>query len=148
MFIEPVYANISDSWSAILSSNLAFGDFILLAISLFVLFAGIFSIVFILWWGLLLILSGGKDEKIKPAINTIRYAVIGIVVTVLTIFLFPVLWGLLGLNVEQYAKPERIFEKIEEIWGKIFWESQWSLISPSWGSSNWLDGFPSDFSDL
>jgi hypothetical protein len=62
-----------------------------------------------------LILSGGKDEKIKPAINTIRYAVIGIIVTVFTIFVFPILGRLLGLDVEKYAEPKRIFEKIEEI---------------------------------
>jgi hypothetical protein len=36
-------------------------------------------------------------------------------VTVLTIFLFPVFGRLLGLDVERYAKPQRIFEKIEEI---------------------------------
>jgi hypothetical protein len=53
-----------------------FGEFILLTISLFVLAAGLLSILFILWGGLLLILSGGKDDKIKPAINTIRFAVI------------------------------------------------------------------------
>lgn len=147
MFIEPVHANISAGWGAILSTNMAFGDFILLAISLFVLFAGVFSIVFILWWGLLLILSGGKDDKIQPAINTIRYAVIGIVVTVLTIFLFPVLWWLLWLNVEQYAKPERIFQKIEQIGNTIFGTSWWSIIQSGW-STNSLNNFPSDFSDL
>lgn len=92
-----------------------FGEFILLAISIFVLLAGLLSILFILWGGLLLILSGGKDDKIKPAINTIRYAVIGMVVTVLTIFLFPVFGNLLGLDVEKYAKPQRIFEKIDDI---------------------------------
>ncbi len=147
MFIQPVQAAIWDTWSTIFTSNMAFGDFILLAISLFVLFAGVFSIVFILWWGLLLILSGGKDEKIKPAINTIRYAVIGIVIMVLTVFVFPILWGLLGLNVEQYAKPERIFEKIEQIWNTIFWNSSQTITSPSniWDGSGW---FPSDFSDL
>lgn len=147
MFIQPVQAAIGNSGGAILTTNMAFGDFVLLAISLFVLFAWVFSIVFILWWGLLLILSGGKDEKIKPAINTIRYAVIGIVIMVLTIFIFPVLGGLLGLNVEQYAKPERIFEKIEEIGDTIFWNSSgWPIAPSSWWNSN--EDFPSDFSDL
>jgi len=147
MFIQPVQAAIGDTWSTIFTSNMAFGDFILLAISLFVLFAWVFSIVFILWWGLLLILSGGKDEKIKPAINTIRYAVIGIVIMVLTVFVFPILWWLLGLNVEQYAKPERIFEKIEQIGNTIFWNSSGWVITPS--SSGGSSGdFPSDFSDL
>lgn len=145
MLYSTVYA-INETGS-IFESKMDFGEFILLAISLFVLAAGILSIVFILWWGLLLILSGGKDDKIKPAINTIRFAVIGVVVTVLTIFLFPVFWRLLWLDVERYAKPQRIFEKIEEIWDKIFGNSvstaQYDTVSP-----DSLDDFPADFSDL
>lgn len=121
MYIE--IANAASSSSGIFAAQMSFWDFVLLGISLFVLFSGIFSIIFILWWGLLLILSGGKDDKIKPAINTIRYAVIGIVVTIATIFLFPILWKLLGLDVEKYAEPKRIFEKIEELWTYVFWNS-------------------------
>ncbi len=141
----------------IFSQNLTFWDFFLLLISLFVLAAWVLSIVFVLWWGLLLILSWGKDEKIKPAINTIRYAVIGMIVTVLSIFLFPILWRLLGLEVERYAQPKRIFEKIEEIGNRIFstsgetW-SYWGSVgsSSSWWyrTGQWLDDFPDDFSDL
>jgi uncharacterized membrane protein YgaE (UPF0421/DUF939 family) len=101
-----------------------------------------------LWWGLLLILSGWKDDKIKPAINTIRYAVIGVVVTVLTIFLFPILGRLLWLDVEKYAKPQRIFQKIEEIWNTIFWNNDTTLQYTSPNPSNSLDDFPADFSDL
>jgi hypothetical protein len=93
MFFTTVYA-VSES-SSIFEAQMDFGEFILLVISIFVLAAGMLSILFILWGGLLLILSGGKDDKIKPAINTIRFAVIGVVVTVLTIFLFPVFGRLL-----------------------------------------------------
>lgn len=118
MVYSTAYA-VSETGS-IFGATMDFGEFILLAISIFVLAAGLLSILFILWGGLLLILSGGKDDKIKPAINTIRFAVIGVVVTVLTIFLFPVFGRLLGLDVEKYAKPQRIFEKIEEIGDKIF----------------------------
>lgn len=141
--IETTYATTQSS--SILWESMAFWDFILLAISLFVLAAGIFSIVFILWWGLLLILSGGKDDKIKPAINTIRYAIIWVVITVLSIFLFPILWRLLGLDVEKYAKPERIFQKIEEIWNAIFWG--WSISTQPTDMNN-IDELWSDFSDL
>lgn len=142
MIIETAYA--IETWTSIFWENMEFWDFVLLTISIFVLFAWIFSILFILWWGLLLILSGGKDEKIKPAINTIRYAVIGIIVTVFTIFVFPILGRLLGLDVEKYAEPKRIFEKIEEIWNKIFWNSS------TYDSTdiNNIDTLPSDFSDL
>jgi len=144
MLYSTVYA-VSETGS-IFEAKMDFWEFILLAISLFVLSAGLLSILFILWWGLLLILSGGKDDKIKPAINTIRFAVIGVVVTVLTIFLFPVFGRLLGLDVEKYAKPQRIFEKIEEIGNKIFGAS-----SPNYYNTedpNSLDDFPADFSDL
>ena len=142
MIIETTYA-LNES-ASLLWPTMDFGEFILLAISLFVLASWIFSIVFILWWGLLLILSGGKDDKIKPAINTIRYAVIGIVITVLTIFVFPILGRLLWLDVEKYAEPKRIFEKIEEIWNKMFGNNTSSF---NWWIND-IDDFPSDFSDL
>ncbi len=143
MIIETAYAietGVSVFWD-----NMEFWDFVLLAISIFVLSAWIFSILFILWWWLLLILSWGKDDKIKPAINTIRYAVIGIIVTVFTIFIFPVLWKLLWLDVEKYAEPKRIFQKIEELWTKLFWESSDTYTSEDINS---IDSLPSDFSDL
>jgi len=142
MIIEIAHAYNDNA--SLLWPTMDFGEFVLLWISLFVLAAGIFSIVFILWWGLLLILSWGKDDKIKPAINTIRYAVIGIVVTVLTIFIFPILGRLLWLDVEKYAEPKRIFEKIEEIWNKIFAPSSGNYNS----DINDINEFPSDFSDL
>ncbi|MDD3145200.1 MAG: hypothetical protein PHV23_03755 [Candidatus Gracilibacteria bacterium] len=142
MIIETAYA--IETGASILSDNMEFGDFVLLAISIFVLSAGIFSILFILWGGLLLILSGGKDDKIKPAINTIRYAVIGIIVTVFTIFVFPILGRLLGLDVEKYAEPKKIFQKIEELGTQIFGNSS------SYNGDNIQnpDALPSDFSDL
>jgi hypothetical protein len=118
-------------------------DFILTIISLFVLIAGVLSILFILWWGLLLILSGGKDDKIKPAINTIRYAVIWIIVTVVSIFVFPILGGLLGIDVKQYANPTAIIEKVREIGQSIFNESDKTY----WTSSNNIDA-EVDFTDL
>lgn len=143
MIIETAYAietGVSVFWD-----NMEFWDFVLLAISIFVLSAWIFSILFILWGWLLLILSWGKDDKIKPAINTIRYAVIGIIVTVFTIFIFPVLWKLLWLDVEKYAEPKRIFQKIEELGTKLFWESSDTYTSEDINS---IDSLPSDFSDL
>lgn len=142
MIVETAYA--IDKTTSIFWASMNFWDFVLLSISIFVLASWVFSIVFILWGGLLLILSWGKDEKIKPAINTIRYAVIGIVVTVLTIFIFPILWRLLWLDVEKYAEPKRIFEKIEEIWNKVFWKSSSTY---DWWIDD-LENFPSDFSDL
>ncbi len=146
MLIEVAYAIEQNSW--ILTEQMEFGEFVLLAISLFVLASWVLSIVFILWWWLLLILSGWKDEKIKPAINTIRYAVIGIIVTVLTIFVFPILGRLLGLDVDKYANPKAIFQTIERLWDKIFWGSSSSSQTLPSSEIDSLDNFPSDFPDF
>lgn len=124
-----------------------FWDFVLLIISVFVLTSWILSILFVLYWGLLLILSWWKEDKIKPAINTIRYAIFWLIITVASIFLFPILWNLLWIDVEKYAKPSRILEKIEQIWNNIFWVTNETYgISDIEGAS--LDNIPTDFSDL
>ena len=122
--------------SPLLSSTTDPWDIVLLVISIFVLVAWVASILFILWWGLLMILSWWKEDKITPALNTIRYAIFWVIVRVATIFLFPILGRILGIDVDKYAKPSRIFEKIDEIWNKIFWSnsSSYNSISnvPEW----------------
>ena len=122
--------------SPLLSSTTDPWDIVLLVISIFVLVAWVASILFILWWGLLMILSWWKEDKITPALHTIRYAIFWVIVTVATIFLFPILGRILGIDVDKYAKPSRIFEKIDEIWNKIFWSnsSSYNSISnvPEW----------------
>ena len=119
--------------SPLLSSTTDPWDIVLLVISIFVLVAWVASILFILWWGLLMILSWWKEDKITPALNTIRYAIFWVIVTVATIFLFPILGRILGIDVDKYAKPSRIFEKIDEIWNKIFWSNSSSYNSISNG---------------
>ena len=155
IIIKMSFVEITHAWfnwsagaynSPLFSNTMEFGDFVLLVISIFVLTAWILSIVFVLYWGLLLILSWWKEDKIKPAINTIRYAIFGLIITVASIFLFPILWKLLWIDVEKYAKPTRILEKIEEIWNKIFNPWTWysnidTTVNPNWD-------IPADFSDL
>jgi hypothetical protein len=134
---------MTTSNSPIFWPNMEPWDFILTIISLFVLIAGILSILFILWWGLLLILSGWKDDKIKPAINTIRYAVIWIIVTVVSIFVFPILGWLLGIDVKQYANPTAIINKVKDIWQGIFDES-----NRTYWTKDWKVNADVDFTDL
>lgn len=138
-FFEITYAANTTN---ILSNTKDPGDIVLLVISIFVLISWILSILFILWWGLLMILSWGKEEKITPALNTIRYAILWVIITVLTIFLFPILWKLLGIDVEKYAKPQRILEKIEEIWNNVFWNSTYRI-----DSSTNEDTLPTNYLD-
>lgn len=149
-FVEITHASVYTTTSSTINSpifnnNMEFGDFVLLVISIFVLTAWILSILFVLYWGLLLILSWWKEDKIKPAINTIRYAIFWLVITVAAIFLFPILWKLLWIDVEKYAKPTRILEKIEQIWNNVFWNTNdyWTNVTPT---DTW--DIPADFSDL
>lgn len=149
MLFETAYAisatNVSSN-STLFNSQMDFGDFILFAIAMIVLFAGIFSIMYILWGGVLLILSGGKDDKIKPAINSIRYAVIGLWVIVLSIFVFPKIAGLLGLDVSKFSSPDKIFREIKVLGDKIFKSGGDSALQES--DIKKSETLPWDFSDL
>jgi hypothetical protein len=148
MFVETVMAmGPSGNETGLFTSRMEFGDFVLMAISLIVLFAWVFSILYILWWGVLLILSGWKDEKIKPAINSIRYALIGLWVIVLSIFVFPKLAWLLWLDVSKYSSPDKIFMEIKNIWDKIFGNTTWSDVYLEWDIKS-VETLPTDFSDL
>ncbi len=147
MFIE--IANAANvTTNTLFTSRMELGDFVLLSISLLVFFAWIFSIWYILRGWLLLILSGGKDDKMKPAINSIRYAIIWFIVIVLSLYIFPRLAGLLGLDVSKYSSPDKIFKQIKWLGDKVLWN--WSSteieVDSSWNAT--IEELPDDFSDL
>ena len=130
--------------TSLVATSDAYGaqDIIRVGVSLVVLVAGLCAVLFIIWGGVMLILSGGKDEKVKPAINSIRYAVIGIIVIVIAIFIAPKVGELLGLEVNSYLSPEKIFSTIKDLANKIFGGSDVSSFSPSSNSTEL------DFTDL
>ncbi len=138
MLIDSIYADHGVSTSIFWGSIMDLWEFLLLAISILILFASVATVLFILRGWILVILSWWKDDKIKPAINTIRYAFFWLVVMVATIFLFPIIARLLGLDVQKYAEPRAIFSKIEDIWKKIFW------ISNTSNNTDNIDNFEED----
>lgn len=95
-------------------------DIIQVFIALIVLVSGLLAVVFIIWGGVMLILSGGKDDKVKPAINSIRYAVVGLLVIIVSLFVAPKVGDLLNLNISQYLSPDTIFKTIQDLSGKLF----------------------------
>lgn len=121
-------------------------DVIQVVVALVVLASGFLCVIFVIWGGVMLILSGGKDEKVKPAVSSIRYAVVGLIVIILSIFVVPKAGDLLGLQVSQYVTPDIIFSRIGELSRRIFGGST----SSSYGTTS-IDGssnLPDDFSDL
>jgi hypothetical protein len=115
-FIPDVYAATS-----ILDPNGSYGirDIIRIGIALVVLIAGFCAVIFVIWGGLMLILSGGKDEKVKPAINSIRYAVLGIIIIIVSIFILPKAGDALGIPIGDYLSPKNVFETVKILTNRI-----------------------------
>jgi hypothetical protein len=66
--------------------------------ALAILAAGGLSIIFIFIGGFSFILSGGDEGKVKEAIHTIRYAIIGLIVALLSFVFVPFIGSLFGVN--------------------------------------------------
>jgi len=118
MFIEFAHAAtiISPSGPGLLGGDVyQLEDVIRVSIALVVLVSGLLSVFFIVWGGVMLILSGGKEDKVKPATNSIRYSVIGLIVIILSLFVAPKIGDLLGLNVSAYVSPNVVFTTITEL---------------------------------
>lgn len=74
------------------------GHMIYMFVALAILASGALSIIFIFYGGFSFILSGGDEEKVKNAVHTIRYAIIGLIMTMLSLVIVPVIGRLFGVN--------------------------------------------------
>lgn len=118
-------------------------DMIRIAISLIVLVAIVCAFFFIIYGGLMLVLSGGDDKKVSSALGSIRYAVIGLVVIVLAIFITPHITSMLGIGSHEYLSPQTIIDTVQALTEKIFGEASGVLQSSGSSSSSTID-----FTDL
>ncbi|MFA5842777.1 MAG: hypothetical protein WC882_03860 [Candidatus Gracilibacteria bacterium] len=80
-----------------------------------IIIAGFLSVVFIFFGGISFILSGGQEDKIKQAVSTIRYAIVGLIVTILAVVIVGLVGKAMGLNIIQYLNPSDIFDTIRNI---------------------------------
>lgn len=80
-----------------------------------IIIAGFLSVVFIFLGGISFILSGGQEDKIKQAVSTIRYAIIGLIITILSIVIVGLVGRALGLDIIQYLNPADIFDTVRNI---------------------------------
>lgn len=98
----------------------AFNDILRIGVALIFLAAGLIAVLYSIWGGFLLITSGGKEEKVKPAINHIRHAVLGLIVLMVVLFVAPTLTSFIGLPITDDIKPSRIFQTIQELSSNFF----------------------------
>jgi len=75
-------------------------DIVATFVALSIIAAFVLSLIFIIVGGISFILSAGSEEKIKNAIHTIRYAIIGFVVTFLATFIVSWIAKLLDIPFE------------------------------------------------
>lgn len=80
-----------------------------------IIIAGFLSVIFIFVGGISFILSGGQDDKIKSAVSTIRYSIIGLVVTILAVVIIGTVGKALGLDVVRYINFRDIIETVTSI---------------------------------
>jgi ABC-type Fe3+ transport system permease subunit len=81
-----------------------------------ILIAIVLSVIFVFYGGITFILSGGKEEKVKSAMNTIRYAIIGLVVTVFATTFIALIGKLLGYDlISQITDINRIMQDVQAI---------------------------------
>lgn len=80
-----------------------------------IIIAGFLSVVFIFMGGISFILSGGAEDKIKSAVSTIRYAIIGLIVTILSTVIVGTVGKAMGLDIIKYINLGEIINTIKSI---------------------------------
>lgn len=80
-----------------------------------IIIAGLLSVIFIFVGGISFILSGGQEDKIKQAVSTIRYAIIGLIVTVFAVVIVGTVGRALGLNIIRYINFNEIIQLVTNI---------------------------------
>lgn len=90
-----------------------------LAVALAVIAAGGLSVIYIFIGGISFILSGGKEDKIKEAVHTIRYAIIGLIVTIFSVTIIAVLGNIFGFDLVSYLSWSKILELADQLVGSV-----------------------------
>lgn len=135
---------LATSQNSVLAANNVYGlpEIIRVGVSLVVLVSFFLAAAFTVWGAVLMILSGGKEDKMKSAVNMIRYAVIGLFLIIVLLFVVPKAGDVLGFPISEYLNPRIIFNTMQQIANKFFNASSSDYSSPS--SS--LDNLSNDYS--
>ncbi len=80
-----------------------------------IIVAGFLSVVFIFVGGISFILSGGQEDKIKSAVSTIRYSIIGLIITILATVIIGIVGKAMGLDIIRYINFGDIINTITSI---------------------------------
>ena len=90
-------------------------EIINIALAYAIIVAGFLCVVFIFVGGISFILSGGQEAKIKSAVSTVRYAIIGLVITIVATVIVGTVGKAMGLDIIRYMNFGDIIETITSI---------------------------------
>lgn len=93
--IEDIFGKVSPppGGEAFVDPAAGLGKLIGVSVNLFLIFAGLVMLIYMLWGGLDWILSTGEKEKLNKAQGKITNAAIGIFIIILALVLFNVIAG-------------------------------------------------------
>ncbi len=94
-------------------------DLLNLGVAIAIILAGALSVFYIFVGGISFILSGGQEDKIKNAVNTIRYAIIGLIVTILSVTIIKILGLVFGFDLLSLISWDRITVLMNDLISKI-----------------------------
>jgi len=94
-------------------------DLLNLGVAIAIIMAGTLSVFYIFFGGISFILSGGQEEKIKQAVHTIRYAIIGLIVTILSVTIIKILGLVFGFDLLSLITWDRITALMNDLINKI-----------------------------
>ncbi|MFH0838516.1 MAG: hypothetical protein V1880_04600 [Patescibacteria group bacterium] len=83
-------------------------DLLNLGVAIAIILAGGLSVFYIFVGGISFILSGGQEDKIREAIHTIRYAIIGLIVTILSVTIIKIVGFIFGFDLLSVISWDRI----------------------------------------
>lgn len=91
-------------------------DILRVGVALIVLISVTLAVLYAIWGGFLMVLSGGSEEKVQKAVNYIRYAALGVVVLVIILFVIPLFMNFIGLSAYgQYFHPNTVLQSVREL---------------------------------
>ena len=94
-------------------------DLLNLGVAIAIIVAATLSVFYIFFGGISFILSGGQEDKIKQAVHTIRYAIIGLIVTILSVTIIKILGLIFGFDLLSLITWDRISQLMNELIDKI-----------------------------
>lgn len=101
--------------SSIEDHNFSFAELANLAVAIAIIFAAGLSVFYIFVGGISFILSGGEEDKIKKAVHTIRYAIIGLIVTIFAVTIIALLGSIFNFDLVSYLSWSKITEMMKII---------------------------------